>query len=111
MSNFKIEDQIINSVGYTQEGNPVFTVVSWQGRNFLYVGDFVEQDWQGESRIAECVSGDYAKRFGGIKGWLKHILKRTNKRLDKIEDQLYALQTEQSELYNLKQSIQEVGVR
>ncbi|ADX87966.1 hypothetical protein [Vibrio phage JSF13] len=112
MSKFVIEEVIKNSIDRDTEGNPIdkilFTVVSWQGRNFLYVGKFNEQDWLGDSKIAECVSGDYRKRYGDIKGWLKSILKRTDNRLEKIMEQRQALQDECDELYELKYKLWEV---
>lgn len=112
MGKFIIEDRVENSIGRDVEGNPIneilFTVVSWQGRNFLYVGKFNEQDWQGKNRIAECVSGDYRERYGDIRGWLKFILKRTDTRLEKITEQRQALQDEYDKLYDLKYALWEV---
>ncbi|UZV41241.1 hypothetical protein vBVpaMR16F_175 [Vibrio phage vB_VpaM_R16F] len=106
MSSFIIEETLENSIGRDSNGNPIneilFTVVSWKGRNFLYEGKFIEHDWQGNSRIAECVNGDYQQRYGGIKGWLRHTLKRTDKRINKISEQMKGLQNEYDELYDLK---------
>lgn len=46
---FVIEETLTNSYMWDSEGNPVnetlFTVVSWQGRNFLYKGSFDEVNW------------------------------------------------------------------
>ena len=112
MSKFIIEDTIENSIGRDTEGNPIneilFTVVSWQGRNFLYVGEFKEDEWLGDKRIAECVSGDYRERYGDIRGWLKFILKRTDKRLEKITQQRQVLKDEYDKLYDLKYNLWEV---
>jgi len=110
---FVIEETIENSIGRDEQGNPInetlFTVVSWQGRNFLYKGKFSEDTWQ--ESIAECLNGDYRKRYDGIHGWLKFILKRTDKRLCKITDQLNELHEEANNLTELKYDIQEVGIK
>lgn len=109
---FIVEEVLKNSVGREPNGEPIneilFSVVSWQGRNFLYIGQFIEDNWQGDSRIAECVNGDYKKRYGNIRGWLKFIMKRTNKRLDNIQNQINSLGDERDELYSLKYKIEEV---
>lgn len=79
--------------GETVEDNGHFYVTSWSGRNFLYT--YFDQ------RIAECVNGDYKERFGGLSGWLRHISKRSEKRLDKVEETLVSLEDEQDELNDL----------
>ena len=112
MSNFKIEEELTNSIARDCKGKPInevlFTVVSWQGRNFLYTGKFIEEDWQGSLRIAECVNGDYKDRYGNLKGWLKFVLKRTNKRLDKVLELQHNLNQESKQLCNLRESLWEV---
>lgn len=112
MSNFIVEEELVNSIGRDSAGEPIneilFTVVSWQGRNFLYEGKFDENNWQGESRIAECVNGDYRKRYKDLKGWLRHILKRTDNRLEKIADIREELNEESGKLWKLKENILEV---
>lgn len=67
-----------------------FTVTLMHGRNCNYL-------YYGENRIAECINGDYVKRFGGIDGWLKHIKKQDSKRVDKINDQIRELTLERNE--------------
>jgi len=79
--------------GEVVEDNGHFYVTRWQGRNFLYT--YFDQ------RIAECVNGDYYERFGGLSGWLRHILKRSQKRLDKVEDTIEQLEDEQDYLNDL----------
>lgn len=115
MSRFKIEEELTNSIGREPDGTPInevlFTVVNWQGRNFLYKGKFKEQDWLGSSKIAECVNGDYKERFGGLKGWLKHILKREIKNIESYSGQIEILRYKRDISYDLKDSILQVGVR
>jgi len=75
-------------------GSPIeqsgpFTITRWQGRNTLYLND---------EKLAECVNGDYEERFGGLNGWLKAIVKRSTKRLNKIEEQKQELLDEEASL-------------
>jgi hypothetical protein len=95
MSKFIIEEQLTNSTHRDAQGEPVtevlFTVVSWSGRNFLYKGKFIESEWQGENKLAECVNGDYKERFGGLHGWLKHVLKRERKNVESYTHQIELL--------------------
>lgn len=79
--------------GETVEDNGHFYVTSRSSRNFLYT--YFDQ------RIAECVNGDYKERFGGLDGWLRHIRKRSEKRLVKVEETISDLEDEQDELNDL----------
>lgn len=63
-----------------------FTITDELGRNYLY---------DGETKIAECVNGDYRLRFGGIEGWLEEIKKREDKRINKIGEQIEELEDEE----------------
>lgn len=62
------------------------------GRSYLmYRGD----------KIAECVNGDHKTRYGNLAGWLKHIQKRTDNRLVRIEMQARDLERERQSLLEL----------
>lgn len=88
---FVIEETLTNSYMRDSEGNPVnetlFTVVSWQGRNFLYKGIFDEVNWQ-DNRIAKCINGNYREKYGDMRGWLHHIRKRELKNADSLRSQI-----------------------
>jgi len=66
-----------------------FQVGRWQGREFLFCDG---------KQIAQCINGDHDSRFGGVVGWIKHIEKRTTKRMSKINEQRERLDAESREL-------------
>lgn len=89
MSNFTVEETITDSV----TGDILFTLVTWQGRNFLYQGNFTEISWQ-QNRIAECVNGDYVNRYKNINGWLSSVNNREKKKNLSLRDRIINLQLE-----------------
>lgn len=115
--NYTIEEQLINSIDRCGDGTPInevlFTVIKTNGnRNYLFVGLPPENEFDlFGTRVAECVNGDYKERFGGIKGWLKDIKKRENKRIDKIKETIDDLKSELSQRSLLISKINDVGVK
>ena len=90
----KIEESLYN-FRVTTEGCPE--------RNYLYWND---------NRIAECICGDYKKRFGGIGCWLKFIgNKRNCKRLKKINEIIKNLENERAYLGSLTWDIKKATLK
>ena len=58
-----------------------------------------------EKVIAHCEWGDHEIRHGGLEGWKKLILKRTDKRLSKIKKIMNELEKEQGFLLELKKDL------
>ena len=68
--------------------------------------------WRGELRlddrvIAQTMSRDWERQHGDIDQWIEKVLKRTEKRLKKIEDTIDALEKEEQELLIVKHACKE----
>lgn len=106
----QIVEQLIDSIGKYENGDPFnvvhFTVTAFQGRNYLYRGTPLHG-----KKIAECVNGDYVERYGSIKKWLEHIIKREQNRIDTIKCAMDDLKNEFDERSKLINAIKECGVK
>ena len=77
----------------------MFTVELYQGTYYLHHNG-VKVGW--------CQALVYEEKYGSLKIWLEHIAKRTEKRIQKIEEQRQSLLREETILNELLDDIKRV---
>lgn len=87
---------------------------------YATVGEFKATYWDkadryylyyGTRRVGEINSGKPPEEvYGSVEGWVKHVVKRSNKRLEKINEQVSDLVVEQAGLDKLIRAAAKIGV-
>ena len=73
------------------------------GRSYLV---FFDENEGRKYILAECIYGDQEKRHGDMKGWLKYVRDRTQKRVSNLDEKIPELVSEQEWLKSLLHRIE-----